>query len=101
MADATEPIMFLESLEQPDAEENPAVTYATVSDFLVAASPNPQPLRPIDDRPVEVLATVGGSGRGFGIGGDGPHCKPQRGPDLRFTRSPVVSGVASRLVSLP
>jgi hypothetical protein len=98
MADAVEPIMFVESLEQPEAEENPAVSYATVSDFLVASSPNPQPLRPIDDRPVHVLATIGGSGSGMGIGADGPHCKPQRGPGLRFTRSPVVSGVTARMV---
>lgn len=97
MADAAEPIMFMENLEQPGAEEHPAVSYASVSDFLVAAEPDPQPLRPIDDRPVEVLATVGGSGMGIGIGGEGPHCKPRRGPGLRVTRSPVVSGIPSRV----
>ena len=97
MADAVEPIMFLENLEEAEAEVNPAVTYATVSDFLVDATPNPQPLRPIDNRPVEVLATVGGTGSGIGFGGEGPHCKPQRGPGLRITRSPVVSGIVSRM----
>lgn len=91
-AETTEPIMFLEQLDDPEAEENPAVTYASVSDFLVSATPNPQALRPIDDRPVEVLAAIGAS-RGGGIGADGPHCVPGR--PLMFTRSPVVSGVSS------
>ena len=64
--------------------------------FLVAATPDPQPLRPIDDRPVSVLAAIGG-GRGMGIGGDGPHCVPGR-PGM-FRRSPVVSGAPSVLRS--
>jgi hypothetical protein len=97
MANAVQPVMFMENLDEPDAEENPAVSYASVSDFLVPATPNPQPLRPIDDRPVSVLAAIGGSGRGMGIGGDGPHCKPGR-PGM-FTRSPVVSGAPSMLRS--
>jgi hypothetical protein len=94
MANAVEPIMFMESLDQPDAEEHPAVTYATASDYLVSANSNAQALRPIDDRPVEVLAGIGAA-RGIGIGGDGPHCKPRRPP--MFTRSEVVSGVPSRI----
>jgi hypothetical protein len=92
-SDRSEPIMFLERLDDPVAEENPAVTYASVSDFLVSARPNPQALRPIDDRPVEVLAAIASSRRG-GIGADGPHCVPGR--PAMFTRSPVVSGVALR-----
>ena len=90
-ADRAEPIMFLERLDDPEAEENPAATYASASDFLVSATPNPQSLRPIDDRPVEVLAAIGASRRG-GIGADGPHCVPGR--PAMFTRSPVVSGVS-------
>lgn len=97
MANAVQPVMFMENLDEPEAEENPAVSYASVSDFLVASTPNPQPLRPIDDRPVSVLAAIGGSGRG--IGGDGPHCIPGR-PGM-FTRSPVVSGAPSLLQTTP
>jgi hypothetical protein len=96
MAEAMQPIMFMEELDQPDAEENPAVSYASVSDFLISATANPQPLRPIDDRPVAVLATIGNSRQGIGIGGDGPHCKPAR-PGM-FRRSAVVSGVPSRIL---
>ena len=94
MANAIQPLMFMENLEESEAEVNPAATYATSSDFLVASSSNSQPLRAIDDRPVSVLAAIGGSG-GIGIGAGGPHCKPAR-PGL-FTRSPVVSGLRSRI----
>ena len=96
MADAVEPLMFMENLDSPEAQENPAVSYATAGDFMMPGEDAP-PLRAIDGRPVQVLAAIGGSGRGMGIGGDGPHCKPQRGPGLRFRRSAVVSGVAARL----
>jgi len=96
MANAIQPMMFMENLEESEAEENPAATYATASDFLVASTSNSQPLRAIDDRPVSVLAAIGGSG-GIGIGAGGPHCKPAR-PGL-FTRSPVVSGLRSRIGS--
>jgi hypothetical protein len=92
MANAVQPVMFMETLDEPEAEENPAISYASVSDFLVSASPDPQPLRPIDDRPVSVLAAIGGT-RGIGIGGDGPHCVPGR-PGM-FRRSEVVSGAPS------
>ena len=94
MANAIQPLMFMENLEESEAEVNPAATYATSSDFLIASSSNSQPLRAIDDRPVSVLAAIGGSG-GIGIGAGGPHCKPAR-PGL-FTRSPVVSGLRSRI----
>jgi hypothetical protein len=97
MANAAQPVMFMENLDEPEAEDNPAVTYASVSDFVAAGTTNAQPLRPIDDRPVSVLAAIGGSGRGIGIGGDGPHCKPTR--PAMFSRSPVVSGVPSMLRS--
>lgn len=94
---AAQPVMFMENLDEPDAEENPAVTYAATSDFFVASGSNAQPLRPIDDRPVSVLAAIGGSGRGIGIGADGPHCVPGR--PAMFQRSPVVAGVPSLLRS--
>jgi len=98
-SDLTQPVMFMENLQEPEAEENPAVSYATVSDFLVASTPNPQPLRPIDDRPVSVLAAIGASRGGIGIGGDGPHCLPGRPESSMLRRSPVVSGVPSLLRS--
>jgi hypothetical protein len=96
-AAATQPLTFMEEVQEPEAKENPAVTYASVSDFLVTSSPNPRPLRPIDDRPVSVLAAIGGTSGGIGFGGDGPHCKPAR-PGM-FTRSEVVSGAPSMLRS--
>jgi hypothetical protein len=77
-----QPTVFLERLEQSEQPENPAASYATVSDFLVSTSPNPRPLRPIDDRPVAVLAAIG-AGRGVGVGIGGGHCKPQRPPMIR------------------
>jgi len=89
-AATAQPIMFLERLDEPEAEENPAVTYASASDFLVSSESGPQALRPIDDRPVEVLATVGARRRG--IGADGPHCVPGR--PMMLSRSPVASGAA-------
>ena len=94
MANAVQPVMFMERLDEPDAEENPAVSYSSASAFLVDGESNVQPLRPIDDRPAAVLAAIGGTGRG--IGGDGPHCVPRR-PGSMFTRSPVVSGAPSML----
>jgi hypothetical protein len=101
MANSVQPVMFLENLDEPDAEENPAVTYASVSAFVAPGEDNAQALRPIDDRPVSVLAAIGGSGWGMGIGGDGPHCAPGEGrwPEAadRFSRSPVVTGVSSIL----
>lgn len=104
MANAVQPVMFLENLDEPEAEENPAVTYASVSAFVAPGDDNSQALRPIDDRPVSVLAAIGGSGRGMGIGGDGPHCAPGEGrwPEDTgrwFSRSPVVSGAPSVLRS--
>lgn len=99
MANAVQPLMFMENLDEPEAEENPAVSYASASDFVVAGTANAQPLRPIDDRPVSLLAAIGGAGRGMGIGGDGPHCAPGGGRPRMFTRSPVVSGAPSMLRS--
>lgn len=94
---AVQPVMFMENLDEPEAEENPAVSYASASDFLVAAGG--QSLRPIDDRPVSVLAAIGGSGRGIGIGADGPHCVPGR--PAMFQRSPIVAGAPSMLRRAP
>ena len=73
----TGPAVFLEPVEQAQRPVSPALSYASVSDLLISASPNPRPLRPIDDRPVEVLAAMGGC-RGVGIGIGGGQCKPQR-----------------------
>jgi hypothetical protein len=98
MANAVQPVMFMENLDEPDAEENPAVTYASASQFVAPGSDQAQPLRPIDDRPAAILAL--GGNRGRGIGGDGPHCLPGEGGRPRmFTRSQVVSGVPSILRS--
>jgi len=97
MANAVQPVMFLENLDEPEAEENPAVTYASVSHFVAEGTENAQPLRPTDDRPAAVLAMIGGSRGGFGIGGEGPHCAPGEGRPRMFTRSQVVSGAPSML----
>ena len=99
MANALQPVMFLENLDEPEAEEHPAVTYTSVSAFVAPGDDDAQALRPIDDRPVSVLAAIGGSGRGMGIGGDGPHCLPGEGRPRMFTRSEVVSGAPSILRS--
>jgi hypothetical protein len=82
-AGVPQPAMFLEELEEREDPENPAVSYASVSDYLLTMSPNPKALRPIDDRPVEVLARIGGSGRGVGVGVGGGHCPPGGLPGLR------------------
>jgi hypothetical protein len=96
MSNAVQPVMFMENLDEPDAEENPAVTYASVTHFVAPGSDQAQPLRPIDDRPAAILAMVGNRGRG--IGAEGPHCLPGEGGRPRmFTRSQVVSGAPSIL----
>ncbi len=78
---SAEPIVFLDSLARPAERENPAARYARVSDFLVAGSAEPGPFRPIDDRPVDVLARIGaGRGTGTGIGVGGGHCPPRGSP---------------------
>ena len=99
MANALQPVMFLENLDESEAEDHPAVTYASVSAFVAPGDDDAQALRPIDDRPVSVLAAIGASGRGMGIGGDGPHCLPGEGRPRMFTRSEVVSGAPSILRS--
>ena len=97
MADAVEPMMFLETLDEPESDVHPAVTYSERSEFMVAGA-DAQPLRPTDDRPASVLAAIGAT-RGVGIGMGGPHCKPQR--PAMFTRSAVVSGAPSVLRRSP
>lgn len=78
------PVQFLETLEEKDEEEQAAANYARVSDFLVSASAEPGPFRPIDDRPVDVLARIGaGRGTGMGIGIGGGHCPPRGGLPVR------------------
>ena len=77
---APRPVMFLETLEEEDEEEHAAAKYARVSDFLVSPSAEPGPFRPIDDRPVDVLARIGaGRGTGMGVGVGGGHCPPRGG----------------------
>lgn len=77
---APRPVMFLEILEEEEEEENAAAAYARVSDFLVNPSAEPGPFRPIDDRPVDVLARIGaGRGTGMGVGVGGGHCPPRGG----------------------
>jgi len=74
------PVQFLETLEEKEEEEQPAARYARVSDFLVSSSAEPGPFRPIDDRPVDVLARIGaGRGTGMGVGIGGGHCPPRGG----------------------
>ncbi len=82
---AAQPVRFLELLEEKEEEEQPAARYARVSDFLVSSSAEPGPFRPIDDRPVDVLARIGaGRGTGMGVGVGGGHCPPRGGlPVLR------------------
>ncbi|MCL7968060.1 MAG: hypothetical protein M8867_00355, partial [marine benthic group bacterium] len=77
---AAQPVRFLELLEEEEEEEQPAARYARVSDFLVSSSAEPGPFRPIDDRPVDVLARIGaGRGTGMGVGVGGGHCPPRGG----------------------
>ncbi len=77
---APRPVRFLDILEEEEEEENAAAAYARVSDFLVDPSAEPGPFRPIDDRPVDVLARIGaGRGTGMGVGVGGGHCPPRGG----------------------
>lgn len=81
---APQPLRFLETLEEKEEEEQPAARYARVSDFLVSSSAEPGPFRPIDDRPVDVLARIGaGRGTGMGVGVGGGHCPPRGGLPLQ------------------
>jgi hypothetical protein len=78
---SAEPVVFLDALAEPEEEENPSGRYARVSDFLVPGSAEPGPFRPIDDRPVDVLARIGaGRGTGTGIGVGGGRCPPRVSP---------------------
>ena len=78
------PLQFLETLEEKEEEEQAAANYARVSDFLVSSSAEPGPFRPIDDRPVDVLARIGaGRGTGMGVGVGGGSCPPRGGLPVR------------------
>ena len=72
------PVLHLETLEEEDEKEQAAATYARVSDFLVSPAAEPGPFRPIDDRPIDVLARLS-AGRGSGVGASvgGGHCPPR------------------------
>lgn len=87
---APRPVTFLETLDEDEEEENAAASYARVSDFLVNPSAEPGPFRPIDDRPVDVLARIGaGRGTGMGVGVGGGHCPPSGGRPM-ISRSQTV-----------
>ncbi len=93
------PVRFLETLEERDEQEPAAATYARVSDFLVNPAAEPGPFRPIDDRPVDVLARLSaGRGTGLGAGSGGGHCPP-RDVAPTVSRSRVVGSVPSGLRS--
>jgi hypothetical protein len=83
------PIALLEKIEEVDKPENPVASYAMITDFRADASDNPSSLRPVDDRPVAVLASlgnVGGSGVGVSIGGG--HCPSPGGlHQIAFSRT--------------
>lgn len=62
------------------ADSAPAARSASVEDLLLSRAPRPGAMRPIDDRPVEVLAAIAraeGRSRGPGIviGGGGGVCE--------------------------
>lgn len=74
------PRLLLEKVRTRDEEEPPAAAYVSVEDLLIRRGPNPRALRPIDDRPIEVLAAIARAeaGRGGGIrigGGSGGTCE--------------------------
>lgn len=83
------PITLLEKIEEKEKPENPVASYATITPFRADASENPSALRPIDDRPVAVLAAlpnVGQSGVGVTIGGG--HCPTPGGVHrIAFSRT--------------
>jgi hypothetical protein len=84
LSGSPDPVRFLETLEESEEEEQAAARYARVSDFLIPASAEPGPFRPIDDRPVDVLARIGaGRGGGVGVGVGGGHCPPRGGLPIR------------------
>ncbi|MFQ5889592.1 MAG: hypothetical protein ACE5JR_06015 [Gemmatimonadota bacterium] len=64
------PRLFLEMVELEEDERPSVVTaYASVEDLLIRKKPDPRGLRPIDDRPIEVLAAIAGRRRAGGSGG--------------------------------
>jgi hypothetical protein len=83
------PIALLEKIEEKEKPENPVASYAMITPFRADASENPSALRPIDDRPVAVLAAlphVGQSGVGVTIGGG--HCPTPGGMHrIAFSRT--------------
>lgn len=83
------PVTLLEQIEVEEKPENPVASYAQITPFRADASDRPSELRPIDDRPVAVLAAlphVGQSGVGVTIGGG--HCPTPGGVHrIAFSRT--------------
>lgn len=81
------PLAMLQKLEEKKESENPAASYANITDFMTDASANPRPLRPMDDRPVSVLAALSRAGSGgSGVTMGGGHCPSPGG----LRRTPFV-----------
>ncbi|MDT8436469.1 MAG: hypothetical protein RRA92_06905 [Gemmatimonadota bacterium] len=76
---AVQPVRFLEALELPEEEEDVVSAYSRVSDFLVEGRASPQGFRPIDDRPVSVLAGLAAVRGGGGVVVSGGYCPPGHG----------------------
>lgn len=90
-----DPRILLKKVSVPEKAENPVASYAEVSDFLVDASPNPRPLRPIDGRSVEELSAIaaGMGRRGVGVTVGGGYCPP--GHDGGLRQAPVNRSIIS------
>ena len=83
------PLAMLDKLEEAEEPENPVASYANITDFMTDASASPRPLRPMDDRPVSVLAALSRAGSGgSGVTVGGGHCPSPGG----LRRTPFVPG---------
>lgn len=69
------PLAMLKKLEEAVDPENAVASYANITDFMTDESASPRPLRPMDDRPVSVLAALSRAGSGgSGVYVGGGHC---------------------------
>ncbi|MDH3296936.1 MAG: hypothetical protein OEM23_03580 [Gemmatimonadota bacterium] len=79
------PLAALQKIEQAAKPENPVASYANITDFMADSSANPRPLRPMDDRPISVLAALSRAGSGGGgVSVGGGHCPAPGGPRVAF-----------------